>query len=215
MKTSLKTMALCAALAAVAVACEKEKVNNVVVPDMKLGNITWAGYNVGDFQQFATRPDMYTKFYQWNRSKAWAATGEYVSGWNSTEDKSATWTVNPCPEGWRLPTRAEYEALDAAGSTWANANTRGNAVAGRFYGPNHATASLPNNMVGCVFFPASGYRLNTNGALNSQGSWGNGWSSTQASSFSGYSLSFLATDSNPASRNSKPFGFSVRCVKDN
>jgi uncharacterized protein (TIGR02145 family) len=207
-------MALCAALAAAAVACETEDDNdndngngNTAV---KIGGVTWAACNVDNFQTFAAKPDMYTKFYQWNRSKAWPATGS-VSGWETTI-VDPTWTVNPCPAGWRLPTQAEYQALHDAGSTWANANTRGNAVAGRFYGPNHATASLPNNMVGCVFFPATGC-LYTDGTLNEQGSLGCGWSSTQGSSFFGCALGFSATVSNPFYGNDKSFGYPVRCVR--
>jgi len=62
-----------------------------------------------------------------------------------------------CPPGWRLPTQAEFEALVRTGSTWVFANSgRGNQTAGRFFGPNHANCSLPDNMAGCIFLPASG-----------------------------------------------------------
>ena len=180
---------------------------------VKIGGITWAAYNVDSFQTFATRPDMYTKFYQWNREAAWSAAGS-VSGWNSTADQSATWTVvNPCPAGWRLPTRAELTALNNAGSSWANANARGNAVAGRFYGLGHATASLPNNMGNCVFLPAAGYRTSSIGSLSSQGSRGYYWSGTQCSSANGSSLAFSSSGSNPSDGTGKAFGFSLRCVQ--
>jgi uncharacterized protein (TIGR02145 family) len=147
-------MALCAMLAAAAVACDKKNSGNKpadnTVPAsagaMTLGGVTWAATNVDDYQTFASRPDMYTKFYQWNRATAWAVTGS-VSEWETTITDPA-WTVNPCPAGWRLPTQADYQALLDAGSTWANANTRDNAVAGRFYGPTHATCMLPSNITG-------------------------------------------------------------------
>ena len=182
---------------------------------MPLGGVTWASVNIDDYQTFAAKPDMYTKFYQWNRSTAWAATGDYISGWNSIPDTSSAWTANPCPTGWRLPTKAEYEALHNAGNTWATANTRGNAVSGRFYGTNHANCWLPDNMEGAVFLPAVGSRRSYDfGSLSSQGTSGSYWSSTQYSATDGYSLYFYSTNSSPASNISKAYGFPVRCVQD-
>ena len=183
----------------------------------EIGGVTWAAVNVDDYQTFAARPDMYTKFYQWNRGTAWAATGE-VTEWNSTADNSATWTVNPCPDGWRLPTRTEIEALNNAGSTWVAAGARGNAVAGQFYGANHASCSLPNSMSNCVFLPACGVRLPGNGAMMAtQGTQGNYWSATQNASTNAYGMRFNNTTSGSASsvdgNNNKSNGFSLRCVQ--
>jgi uncharacterized protein (TIGR02145 family) len=224
----MRKVLLYLAVAAVAVACKNEKDDNTAVaPNLTVNGVTWADCHVDGNQQFAARPDMYTKFYQWNRSKAWDADSLTVTGWVGYPDfvdTASTWTVNPCPAGWRLPTIAEYVALDSVsggyyssgeyiGGTWADANTRGNAVAGRFYGPNHVTASLPDNMEGAVFFPASGYRSYTNGALAYQGVLGLGWSSTQVSSTSGYDLVFNSAVGGPADGNSKAFGFPVRCVR--
>ncbi|MDR1226165.1 MAG: Ig-like domain-containing protein [Prevotellaceae bacterium] len=205
---------------------------------MALGSLMWASVNVDDPGKFAARPDMYTKFYQWNQpDKAWPATGAIDETWRTATTHSyinaTTWTNgSPCPPGWRLPTRGEYEALDAQGGDlpgnkggrWAAASSPstcgtnkdqpcGNAVAGRFYGKNFATCSLPDNMVGCVFFPASGYRNNTTGALNNQGALGYGWSSTQYSAPNGYNLRFLSTESNPALVANKANGLPVRCVQ--
>ena len=177
-----------------------------------IGGVCWASANIDNLQQFAARPDMYTKYYQWNRLTAYSANDPLTPAWNATPDESATWTVNPCPQNWRLPTRTEYQALHNLGSTWAEANTRGNQVAGRFYGDNHASCSLPNNMSGCVFFPASGYRLDTNGTLSYRDTNGNDWSSTQASNTNGYHLGYGNTNSIPTSNSSKADGFSVRCV---
>jgi len=178
-----------------------------LITGVTIGGVTWATYNVDSYQTFATRPDMYTKLYQWNRSAAWAANGS-VSNWNSTADQSSTWTVNPCPTGWRLPTREEFTALLNAGSTWAAANARGNAVAGRFYGSNHATCSLPNNMTNCVFLPAVGSRNYSDGSLNGQDNLGSYWSATQ-----GYALNFNSTRSYPIEGYGKANGFTLRCVQ--
>ncbi|MCL2412967.1 MAG: hypothetical protein FWC98_02395 [Bacteroidales bacterium] len=62
-----------------------------------------------------------------------------------------------CPPGWRLPTAGEFGGLIRSGHTFAERNQRGNQFSGFFFGPNHARCSLPNNMDGCVFFPAMGW----------------------------------------------------------
>jgi uncharacterized protein (TIGR02145 family) len=218
--TKLTVLALGLLLSALAVSCsdkESEGQGSTVI-----NGLEWANTNVGQPGAFAERPDMYTPFYQWNRPiVAWSATGVLVEGWNSTPDESATWTAGtPCPQGWRLPTWDEYIALDSAGGefegrggTWAEANARGNTVAGRFYGPSCASCSLPNTMEGCIFFPASGRRSRTDGSLGGQGTLGLGWSSMQHNTVYGYRLDFNSTASTPANYNSKAYGFPVRCVR--
>ena len=177
---------------------------------LKIDTLCWAHTNVDAPNTFALWADMYTPFYQWNSTTAWPFTGS-VSNWNTTADQSATWTHNPCPSGWRLPTNNELTALDATGSTYVTAATRGNRVLGRYYGPNNATCSLPSNMAGCIFLPAVG-RRNAAGAPLYTGVNGLYWSSTQNSATNGYYLSFGA-NSLPSSSDSKAFGMSVRCVQ--
>ena len=187
----------------------------------KIGDLCWADRNADGNQTFAVnltftaKPDDYGKFYQWNRSTAWAATEVVIDGWTTTSITDASWTVNPCPTGWRLPTSEEFKALNSAGSTLANANAKGNAVTGRFFGANHATCSLPSNMGGCIFLPAAGNRNNRNGLLSGQGNSGYYWSSTQSQSeaFDGYYLNFNMSSVNPAYSYSKARGNSVRCVQ--
>ena len=178
-----------------------------------IDGLCWASANVDIPQTFATRPDMYTKFYQWNSMTAYSANDPLTPEWNATADQSATWTVNPCPLNWRMPSADESQQLHNSGTTWADVNTRGNLVAGRFYGYNHATCQLPNNMSGCVFISASGYRMYTDGTLSSQGAGGLVWTSTQESSASGRCLRFIDTSSSPTFNNPKGYGFNIRCVK--
>jgi len=213
----LMTVAAVAAAVAFA-ACDKEenKEEKKGVPDpegsMILDSITWASVNVDAYQTFASKPDMYTKLYQWNRSTAWSTTDSLVTGWNAQHDTSRTWTNNPCPAGWRLPDTSELRALHNAGSTWAAANAKGNAVAGRFYGPNHATCTM-SNLNGCIFLPASGSRSHSSGLLLSQGSGGFYWSATQSSSSDGYRMYFNSTFSSPSNSVDKDYSFTIRCVR--
>jgi len=191
---------------------------NVVV-----NGVCWADVHVDSWRTFASQADANTSFYQFNRTKAWDASnpanGVAIAGWPTPISENGDWHVDssPCPAGWRLPTMAEYAALDGnsnpGGGVWAASGTRGNTMAGRFYGKKAAECSLPSNMVGCVFFPASGYRNNTAGALSDRGSYGYGWSSTQVSSTNGYYLLFNSSASYPATSYSRAVGFPVRCVR--
>ena len=180
-----------------------------------VSQVCWASENVATNNMFASRPDEYTPFFQWNRTEAWAATGG-ISGWNSTADNSTTWTVNPCPSGWRLPTQEEFAALKDLGSVWADAGQRNAAVAGRFYGPNSAYCALSNPNSTCIFLPAGGYR-NSSGTLSQQGTYGNYWSSTQHpnSTNVGYGLYLTATDAQSVATYglNKERGYNVRCVR--
>ena len=181
--------------------------------DLFIGGICWASANVAAPNKFAPRPDMYTQFYQWNRLTAWAATGD-VSGWNSTADNSETWTVNPCPVGWRLPMQTEVQALTETGSTWAVAHSsRGNAVNGRFYGPNSGYCALPDNMTGCIFMAANGFRNNSDGVLHSRSLYGNYWSGTQHSATNGYDLYFGSEGSDSNNYGYMAYGMTIRCVQ--
>ena len=179
--------------------------------NLTVGNICWADANIGNYQTFAPRADMYTKFYQWNKTTEWAAAGS-VSGWPSA-NTSATWTVNPCPAGWRLPTYAEAKELNDGGSVRADVNSgRGNAVAGRFYGPNRTTCTLPNNMTNCIFLPACG-RRNASGTLGYQNDDGRYWTSTQYSSSAGYTLHpDYSANSSAVDDMAKSWGGNIRCV---
>ena len=194
---------------------------------------------------------MYTTFYQWNRTVAWAATGAAATvpastaTWNSTADNSASWTVTsptgrgPCPVDWRLPSQAEFQALHGAGGSvthdgtqrntqaqcdaapqhcggmWAAAATRGNAVAGRFYGPRASVCTLvPADMSGCIFLPAVGLRNASDGTLTGQGIRGVYWSSLQSSITNGFHLGFRSADSYIISTSDgKALSLSIRCVR--
>jgi len=178
-----------------------------------INSVCWASENVVAANMFASRPDEYTPFFQWNRTKAWPATGFTASGWNSVGDDSFTWTANPCPIGWRLPTQGNFSELCDSGSTWAAADSaRGAAVVGKFFGPNHATCSLPNNMAGCIFLPALGHRLPSNGEL--YGGLGYYWSRTQYTNTNGLVLFFHSSGSFPSGNNDKAEGMALRCVYD-
>jgi len=183
---------------------------------LTVGNTVWASVNLDGYRTFAERPDMYTMYYQWNRIIPWATDGN-VSSWPTPADPSLVWTVNPCPHSWRLPTRSEAEALGTNTSnnnSWADAGTRGNAVPGIFYGPNHLTCSLPDNMNGCIFLSAGGWRHETSGNLTSQGVIGRYWTTNVSAANNGMAINFnVAGAAANATGVDRGRGQPIRCVK--
>jgi uncharacterized protein (TIGR02145 family) len=188
--------------------------------EMQLGSVAWASVNVDGFRTFAEKPDTLTAFYQFNRKTAYSATDPLTPSWDTSKSfEDGGWTAenDPCPTGWRLPAWEEYEQLINVGHSYAEKNTRGNAVAGMFFGANAATCSIGGSMSGCVFLPALCCRVD-NGVLN-KGSYGNYWSTTQRFvPQSVYTLYFMSHNliMPPGFGGSanKWGGCSIRCVRD-
>jgi hypothetical protein len=130
----------------------------------------WAKFNTDADKAFAAAPDALGKFYQfYYGATAYSATDPLTPAWqdgSGAPDRS--WPTSPdpipCPTGWTLPTDSNLSTFVNAGSTWAAAGTKGNAVAGRFFGANHAAATISDPQ-GCIFIPAAGRRASTDGTL--------------------------------------------------
>jgi uncharacterized protein (TIGR02145 family) len=97
---------------------------------------------------------------------------------------------NPCPTGYRLPTRSEF---DAERASWSSQNLDG------------AFAST-------LRLPMAGYRNISGGSLTNVGSYGGYWSSTVNETFS-WVLFFVRSGAEMYGGD-RAYGYSVRCIKD-
>jgi uncharacterized protein (TIGR02145 family) len=104
-----------------------------------------------------------------------------------------------CPDGWRVPTKEDFIALDTA--------MGGN-------GTNRSANSTERNRYISTWAGAWGGYCTTAGALTGQGSNLSYWSSTERSSTMAYYLCVSSTTTvNPQYDDVKNYGFALRCVR--
>jgi uncharacterized protein (TIGR02145 family) len=141
-------------------------------------------------------------------SGTWASAETNDDAWNVDENNPTKTLNDPCPTGYRVPTRNEWQAVhdnndnNLTGATWSAGTEFGNALQ---YGPD-ANGKL-------LTLPAAGARTFSNGALTNRGIGGYYWSSTENGSFA-YALYFDSSDVDPANINFRTSGFSVRCIAE-
>ena len=163
--------------------------------------IRWATRNVATPGTFAENPEDVGMFFQWNRRRGWATTGD-VRRWRwrrAAASGGTEWTKanDPCPPGWRVPTREELEALTRSRRmTW----TTHNGVHGRLIG-------FPPNE---IFLPAVGIRQ-YDGTPYLAGEFGFYWSSSTNDEREPVAIQ-LSRNFVGSSGALRIDGFSVRCV---
>ena len=147
-----------------------------------INGVKWATRNVDAFGTFAATPESAGMFYQWNRKKAWSATEPGLDiaigadgGWDETVPAGTTWEkVNdPCPKGWRVPTKEELQSL-LDKSKVTNESTTQSGVTGNVF-TDIATGNT-------LFMPAIGFRRD-DGTLRNVGVASCYWSSTAHESY--------------------------------
>ena len=129
--------------------------------------------------------------------------------WNSgTKPDSKKTDYDPCPIGWRVPTRMELYVLIHNYSKWTSDNVQnGYWFSGDYTYLNDAPQ---------IFFPAAGYRDCNEGKTNKRDKYGCYWCMEPFESGSKYALCLKFGDEWIGDYNghSKANGYSVRCVQE-
>lgn len=179
------------------------------------GGVIWAETNVDLPYTFADQKSI-GKFYQWNRKIAWESTGT-VTGWPSTGAEGFFWeeTNDPCPQGWRVPTRDELQALiNSTGRSWRIVSVDYD-YPGVWFAPtqeeaNDATFENPGNG---LFFPAGG-RRDATGTLTDAGFNSYYWASDVNPLGATTEIMSVASGTYIIFPVERTLGCLIRCVRD-
>lgn len=167
-------------------------------------------------------------YFQWGRKDPVATaytSSSAISGYNTTNAANKSWnkgtessplknTLNdPCPSGYRVPTRAEWKGFITASTTtnigtWTVGATDG--------ASNFTVAKVFKNNGNTITFPGGGNRFYATGALGYRATNGNYWSSTENEVLNtdAYFMSFFENIAPANYSLSRPYGFSVRCISE-
>jgi len=139
-----------------------------------INGIRWATRNVDAPGTFTQNPEDPGMLFHWNRKRAGISMSRF---WNRRTAVGTEWYMknDPCPDGWRVPTKDELCSLNNAGSEWT---TRG-----RLFG------AVPYQ----VFLPATGWRIKPGSAGWSGSAHGKYWSSTTYASTHAWHLCTTAS----------------------
>ena len=149
---------------------------------------------------FCTTASMDNKYYN-----LWAVDNNATSQDLATSSKTV---YDPCPTGYKVPVNNVFRAFTTTGSSTSTAsqiNGTWNATSGGW--------DFKCNE-GSVFYPASGCRNSSSGALSYVGSGGYCWSAVPGSTNYGRYLSFYSAYVYPLYNGYRSYGFAVRPVQE-
>ena len=128
----------------------------------------------------------------------------YYTGSSSTDDtrwQSDKTIYDPCPAGWRVPDGGSSGVWNTAGFADTSFDSSNEGI--------NFSISSPSS----TWYPASGSRGGSGGALYDVGSRGNYWSVTPSSSYAYYLYFRSSGEVYPTDSSGRAAGLSVRCLQ--
>lgn len=194
---------------------------------VKIGDQTWMAENLNfDLGQGGSGENKYD--WSWcygdepekcdvaGRLYTWAAAMDSVGAWSTNgkgcgDNKTCTPTYpvrGVCPEGWHLPSKAEWlDLFDAVG---------GQSTAGKLLKSQTGWYDNGNDTDAFGFSALPAGRRNYGGFFDYDGYYANFWCSTENGGYYAYGMAlFFDDDGGGLGKFYTDYGFSVRCVKNN
>ena len=175
-----------------------------------INGVIWATRNVDKPGTFAKNLEDAGMLYQWNRDIGWSTTDPLINTnrkttWNNSLSTDTFWKMlnNPCPVGWRVPTKEEFETLLDRNKVGYERITE-NGLNGKFTDKTNGSF---------LFLPAAGSRKSIDGTLYYAGTSGNYWSNTvyEGDETNAYCVGF-GTGFADVYNCTRSLGLSIRCV---
>lgn len=139
----------------------------------------------------------------------WSASTAVNGAWNVTELSAVKTANDPCPNGYRVPTRNEWLSIYSTSpintqNNWSNVGTFSYSIT------NYSSGKNVNNS---LYLPTSGFRVGSTGLLVWRGVEGEYWSSTVNGDQAAI-IVFTNNLINPEFLSTRLLGFSVRCIAE-
>ncbi len=147
------------------------------VAAVELNGILWSPFNVGEPDMFTSSIDDTGMLYQYDSKTGYPnsspnesnAPAGYVTGYytSAPDDVTDLWKEvnNPCPDGWRIPTKEEIEGILNLGFGWVEPTRTGLERPGAIVGISREETALAtgNDLRGGIFWPQAGFRSQDTG----------------------------------------------------
>lgn len=175
-----------------------EKVSDILVPTTKSG-----GVSLDEGQKLDNANVFYYSTY--DSDNDWVSPHDNFL-WNlGDEDNPIKTKHDPCPQGWRVPTKTEFEELIINKSSWLKGPSD---QSGYYFSGLHPYAENSPR----IFLPAAGLLNRDSGSAGARGAAGYYWTSTPTI-LSGANYVNFDNDESSLGSNRRAYGFSVRCVQ--